>query len=137
MHCSHILSKSSPSHPHAENLGCIKNVTTMIPNGYHENVACHVVNKLVIIWQKESNYKTVWQQERVYRYCRTPEDNEPVLCLPCGAQHHLVSNQFKISPPTSSCEKQVIFQALQELRADDMPSTKMVCNQLTFQLPKA
>jgi hypothetical protein len=35
---------------HAENLGCIKKVPTMIPNRHHENVACHVANsKLIII----------------------------------------------------------------------------------------
>jgi hypothetical protein len=35
---------------HAENLGCINKVTTVIPNRYHESVACHVVDsKLVII----------------------------------------------------------------------------------------
>lgn len=117
---SHFVKILPITPTHAENLGCIKKVTTMIPNGYHENVACYVVNsKLVIIWQKESNYKGV------LRLFGNREEFADI------AGHQKTMNQFCVSHvqlsitqsptnlrflhPPQADEKQVIF--LQELRA--------------------
>ncbi len=65
-----------------------------LPCGWQQ--ACH--------YMTENNYKGVlrlWQQGRVCRYCRTQKTTNQFF-VPCAAQHHSVSNQFKISPPTSS-----------------------------------
>jgi hypothetical protein len=89
----------------------------MIPNRYHENVACPVANsKLIIIWQKENNYKGV------LRLFGNREDFTDIAQDTRGQWTSFVSpitqspTNLRFLHPLEADEKQVIFQALQELR---------------------